>query len=211
MFLAALLTLGRIAISPLFFILYLYYPSLGISLTYLPYVLLLLLFVSEMTDLFDGYVARRSNQVTDLGKVLDPMADSIFRLTVFFTFSQGIIQLPLWLVFLFFYRDSVISLLRTICALRGFALAARRSGKIKAVLQGTAAFMILLLMIPYSRGYLSIEELRSYSFYIVLVTAVYTLFSGVEYIIANREFILKASRPPGVRKRRAKIHKASDT
>jgi CDP-diacylglycerol--glycerol-3-phosphate 3-phosphatidyltransferase len=109
----------------------------------------------------------------------------------------------------------VISLLRTVCALRGLALAARRSGKIKAVLQGTAAFVILLLMIPYSRGYLTLSELRSASFYIVLITAIYTLFSGVEYIVANRDFILKASQPPsssrqGVRRKRAKTHRAAE-
>src|SRR5205085_953924 len=101
----------------------------------LPFVLLALVIVAELTDLFDGMAARRRNQVTELGKILDPMADSIFRLSVFLAFTQGIVALPLWLVLLFFYRDSIISMLRTICALRGFTLAARFSGKVKAVVQ----------------------------------------------------------------------------
>ena len=53
------------------------------------------------------------------------MANNIYRISVFLTFTQPPINLPLLIVFIFLYRDSVISTLRTICALRGFALAAR--------------------------------------------------------------------------------------
>src|ERR1700676_2247439 len=115
-------TLLRIFISPLFPLLYLEYSWLGIPLTWLPYLLLGLLVICESSDLFDGFFARRRNQVTDLGKVLDPMADSITHISLFMTFTQGVVQLPLMLVFVFLYRDLFISALRTICALRGVAL-----------------------------------------------------------------------------------------
>lgn len=186
------LTLLRIFMAPIFLLLYLYYEGMGMSLIVLPYVLLFIVALSELSDVFDGFFARKRNQVTDLGKILDPMADSIFRLSMFFTFTQGIVQLPLILVCVFFYRDSVISTLRTVCALRGVALAARLSGKVKAVIQGTIGFFIIVLMIPYSMGYLEIEVLREISFYSVLFGAIYTLYSGVEYIFANRLYIKKA-------------------
>jgi CDP-diacylglycerol--glycerol-3-phosphate 3-phosphatidyltransferase len=185
-------TLSRIVLGPLFFLLYFYHEALGISMLLLPYLLILLVAVSEVSDLLDGVIARKRNQVTELGKVLDPMADSIFRLTVFLTFTQGVIQLPLLLVLLLFYRDSIISTLRTLCALRGVALGARLSGKIKAVVQGVVAFFILILMIPYSLGKFDVELLRQLSFWAVLVTVLYSLYSGVEYIYANRAFIKKA-------------------
>ncbi len=140
MSLALALTLVRIALSPLFLVLYLYYPSLHISLAMLPVLLLGIMVIAEISDLLDGHLARKNNQVTELGKLLDPMADSIFRISVFLTFTQGLVQLPLLLVFVFFYRDSIISTLRTLCALRGVALAARTSGKIKAVIQAVSAF-----------------------------------------------------------------------
>jgi CDP-diacylglycerol--glycerol-3-phosphate 3-phosphatidyltransferase len=181
----------RLFISPIFLLIYLKYDFFHISFTVLPYILILLLGVSELSDAFDGYIARKMNQVTDLGKILDPMADSICRISVFLTFTQGVVDLPLVLVFIFIYRDSVISTLRTICALRGFALAARKSGKIKAVFQGVAAFLILLLMIPYSMGYLSLEALQSISLWAVSLVAVYTLFSGADSIYANREHVKK--------------------
>jgi CDP-diacylglycerol--glycerol-3-phosphate 3-phosphatidyltransferase len=189
---ALILTLSRILLGPVFLIVYLYSKDLGISLPCLPYILLLLAGISELSDVFDGALARKQNKVTDLGKLLDPMADSIFRLSVLLAFTQGVIQLPLLLVGIFFYRDTIISTLRTLCALRGIALAARLSGKIKAVIQGMVVFFILIMMIPYSVGYLDLHMLRAISFYSVLTAAIYTLFSGFEYIVANRMYIKKA-------------------
>ena len=192
MSIALALTLSRILLGPLFLAVYLYSEQMGISFALLPYILLSLAGVSELSDAFDGALARRQNKVTDLGKLLDPMADSIFRLSALLAFTQGVIQIPLWLVCIFFYRDTIISTLRALCALRGIALAARLSGKIKAVIQGVTVFFILTLMIPYSWGYLEIGSLQTISFYSVLFAAVYTLFSGSEYIFANRHYIKKA-------------------
>jgi len=189
---ALFLTLSRILLGPVFLIVYLYSHNLGISLALLPYVLLLLAGLSELSDVFDGALARKQNKVTDLGKLLDPMADSIFRLSVLLAFTQGVIQLPLLLVCVFFYRDTIISTLRTLCALRGIALAARLSGKIKAVIQGAVVFFILILMVPYSLGCLDLQLLQVASFYSVLASAIYTLYSGAEYIYANRKYIKKA-------------------
>jgi CDP-diacylglycerol---glycerol-3-phosphate 3-phosphatidyltransferase len=185
------LTFIRIFISPIFMFLYLEHDLLGISLVAIPYILLALLGVSELSDAFDGYLARKFHQVTDLGKILDPMADSIYRISVFLTFTQPPVNLPLLIVFIFLYRDSVISTLRTICALRGFALAARSSGKIKAVIQAGAAFAILVLMIPYSMGYLSYSLLRGISITAVSIAAIYALYSGIEYIWANSPYVLR--------------------
>ena len=184
-------TFVRILIAPLFLLFYLEHNALGISSQVLPYVLLSLLCVSELSDAFDGFLARRYNQVTDLGKVLDPMADSIARISVFMTFTLEPVKLPMILVFIFLYRDSVVSTLRTICALKGFALAARLSGKIKAVIQAIAAFIVLLLMIPHSLGMLSTETLHNIGTAVVSFAAVYTVFSGIDYIYSNWHYIAK--------------------
>lgn len=186
------LTLSRVFLGPLFIAIYLYYEEMGISLQWLPFCLLFLTLLSELSDVFDGFFARRHNKVTELGKILDPMADSIFRFSVFFTFTQGFIQLPLLLVAVFFYRDSIISTLRTLCALRGFALAARRSGKIKAVILAAVVFFILILMIPYSMGLIQLSTLRCLSLWSVTLSAVYVIYTGYEYIHANRSYIKKA-------------------
>lgn len=189
MSIANYLTLVRLFISPLFLFLYLEYEELDLSLRTLPYLLLLLVGVAELTDICDGYFARKYNEVTDLGKILDPMADSLYRLSLFLTFTLPPIELPMIFIFILLYRDSFISTLRTICALRGFALAARPSGKLKAIIQACTAFLIIILLIPYSLGQLSAENLRLISSIIVGLASGYTVFSGIDYLYANRAYI----------------------
>lgn len=189
--LATCLTFIRVFISPIFLVVYMAHEALGISTMVLPYLLLFLLTVSELSDAFDGFLARKYNQVTDLGKVLDPMADSIARISVFLAFTQPPVSVPLLLVFLLIYRDSVVGTLRTICALKGYALAARPSGKLKAIIQAVAAIWILLLMIPHSMGMLTTASLHFWGTWIVGLTGFYTFFSGFDYILANRSRIQK--------------------
>jgi len=191
-------TFFRIFISPIFLFVYMAHDAIGITSIALPYVLLCLLGVSEFSDAIDGYLARRYNQVTDLGKILDPMADSIYRISVFLTFTLDPIKVPMILIFVFLYRDSVISTLRTICALRGFTLAARKSGKIKAVIQAICAFAIIILMIPHSWLLITTSTLHDASTWIVGFAAFYSFLSGVDYIYANRDYIAKLLTVPSV-------------
>jgi len=202
--LANITTLIRIFVSPIFLFAYLEYESFGISYTVLPYILLFFLVALELSDVLDGYLARRFDQVTELGKLLDPMADSIYRISIFLAFTRPPVSLPILFVFLFIYRDSVISTLRTICALRGVTLAARRSGKIKAALQGISGIAITCLLIPHSLGTLSTQTLQQVSAWIVVITALYALYSGVEYFIANFPYVRRLI----IRKRRW-IHSSS--
>jgi CDP-diacylglycerol--glycerol-3-phosphate 3-phosphatidyltransferase len=102
------------------------------------------------------------------------------------------VDLPLLLVLVFLYRDLFISTLRTLCALRGVALAARFSGKVKAVFQAVVAFLIILLMIPYSLGWLPLLLFQQISLFLVAMAALYTVISVGDYVFANRTYIRKA-------------------
>jgi CDP-diacylglycerol--glycerol-3-phosphate 3-phosphatidyltransferase len=171
--------------------LYLEHDKIGISSAVLPFILLFLLTVAELSDAFDGYFARKLHQVTDLGKLLDPMADSIYRISIFLTFTRPPIELPIALVFVFLYRDAIISTLRTVCALRGFALAARSSGKIKAILQASAAFLTLFAYAAYEMGLVSKGMLGTIAISSTTVAAIYAMFAGIEYLWANKDYVLK--------------------
>jgi CDP-diacylglycerol--glycerol-3-phosphate 3-phosphatidyltransferase len=162
---------------------------MGISLVALPYILLSLTILMELTDVFDGFIARKTNQVTNLGKIIDPMADSIVRLSVLLIFTQGLIQLPILLILLFILKDFTISTLRTLYALNGHALASRISGKIKAVFLATSTILIVLMIIPYSLGYMSLMMLQSASLWIITITAAYTILSGLEYLYTHKNDI----------------------
>lgn len=185
------ITLLRILIIPFFPLIYLKYHFFKIPIFWMPIILLGILIFCEITDLVDGLWARWKNQVTDLGKVMDPMADSITHILVFFTFTQSWIDIPILLVFVFLYREFLISTLRTICALRGFSLAARRSGKIKTLLQAIIAILIVVLMIPFIMGYISLETLRVTSLILVSIAAIYSVISAVDYVYANRSYLKK--------------------
>lgn len=189
---ANITTLIRIFVSPIFLFLYIEHTAFGISDKLLPYILLFFLLALETSDALDGYLARKFDQVTDLGKLLDPMADSVYRISVYLAFTQPPVSLPLWIVFLFIYRDSVISTLRTVCALRGVALAARPSGKIKAVIQAVMAIAITSLLIPHSLGVMSTDTLHFVSTLCAVFAVVYALYSGAEYLCANFHYVRRA-------------------
>lgn len=186
------LTLLRVFLSPLFPIIYLEREWFGIPLAWLPYIMLSILIICECSDVLDGMLARKRNEVTELGKVLDPMADSITHISLFLTFTQGFVGIPLILVFVFLYRDLFVSTLRTLCALRGVALAARFSGKMKAILQAAVAFLIIFLMIPYTSGWISLELFQQISVSAVSIAALYTALSIADYVYANWMYIKRA-------------------
>lgn len=186
---ALTLTLSRVFLGPLFVAINLFQKRLGLSNTALFWLMLAILIYSELSDIFDGVVARRSNQVTDLGKLLDPMADSMFRLSVFFTFTQTIVELPLLWVLLLFYRDSLVGAVRNLCALNGHALGARKSGKLKAIIQGVTSFVIVIVFGLYTYGKLNLQSVQTISQYSIAICSIYALGSGVEYIMANRKFL----------------------
>lgn len=195
MYIAHYFTFLRILIIPFFPLVYLKYAELGVSRFWMPYILLSILVICALSDLVDGFIARKRNEVSDLGKVLDPMADSITNIIVFFTFTQGWVSVPLLLVFVFIYREFIISTLRTVCALKGFVLAARKSGKIKTIFQIGVNFFIVFAMMAFALGYLSLDSLRVWSLYAIAAAAFYSVLSALDYLYANRLYLKKVFMP----------------
>jgi CDP-diacylglycerol--glycerol-3-phosphate 3-phosphatidyltransferase len=188
------LTFLRIIIIPFFPLIYLHPSWFGISEMTMPYFLLLILIICELSDLIDGVLARKKNIVTDVGKIIDPMADAITHISVFFTFTQGIVAIPLLLVFVILYRELIISALRTLCALKGFALAARKTGKVKAFVQAVVSFFVVILIIFYSWGYLSLNALQKTSLFLIIVAAIYSVYTAFDYFYANWKYLKKLLR-----------------
>jgi CDP-diacylglycerol--glycerol-3-phosphate 3-phosphatidyltransferase len=95
-------------------------------------VLWLIFIVSEITDLVDGKIARSQNQVSDFGKLYDPFADTLTRITYFLCFVvDGILPVVLFAVVL--YREFGILFIRMLMMKLGVAMGARAGGKAKAV------------------------------------------------------------------------------
>jgi len=128
--------------------------------------------LASLTDLLDGYIARRYNQTSDFGKFLDPLADKLLVLSAMLIFVQWG-RMPSWAVMTVLTREFAVSGLRMVAASRGDVLAAGWSGKVK-----TAATMVgLCLMIAFPYDLLDLLV----SWVIVLTT----LYSGCEYFYKN--------------------------
>jgi CDP-diacylglycerol---glycerol-3-phosphate 3-phosphatidyltransferase len=202
--LATVLTTSRIVIAPVFAMVFVHgYNSDSTKVSWI-YICFALAVLIELSDMFDGMAARLRKEVTDFGKVYDPIADSVSRQTVFISFMYtGII--PMWMYMVFFYRDAFMQLLRIVCASGGYVLAARMSGKIKAVLQGIAAFCMLAVILAQrtDAAWMPKPEWlwdlwgHDPGYWVMLVVAAYTLLSVIDYVIPNRALIVKMMRNKG--------------
>ncbi len=108
--------------------------------------------LASITDLLDGILARRHNQVTSIGKLLDPLADKLLTSAVLIMLIP-LGQVQAWIVFLIIGREITITGLRSIAASQGLILNASRMGKRKMISQ-TLAILLLLLSVPSIQGYL---------------------------------------------------------
>ncbi len=139
---ANLLTLSRIALSPVFVWAFLEGHVHGHA-RWAQWTALAVAVSFELTDAFDGWVARARNEVSDFGKILDPLADGISRFTVFLCFlAAG--YATVWTVAVVFWRDAVVSTLRVLAAGQNIVVAARPAGKAKAVVQAVGILAILV-------------------------------------------------------------------
>ena len=107
--------------------------------------------ILEVTDLADGYVARKYGVVTDFGKLYDPFSDAFSRFTLFLgLYAIGVAQL--WMILVIFYRDSSVSFFRSVAATHNQVISARPSGKLKAVVQGIGTQIVFLALVASAFG-----------------------------------------------------------
>lgn len=150
---------------------------------------LLLLIFAALTDWLDGYLARKFNSISDLGKLLDAVADKIFIIGLFcalLTFEF----LPPWCLFLVLIviaREFLITMLRMVAATRGITLAAGKEGKTKTAFQMISIGVLLLAdMFACTVGNFCSEH-WSNALYILgvaffVISVILTVQSGYSYL-----------------------------
>ncbi len=184
--LANQLTLSRLALGPLFLVAYLSNWEYAVEGALVTAILI------EATDVADGIAARSRKQVSDVGKLLDPMSDSISRLSYYIGFLvMGFASA--WMVALLVYRDVVIAYLRVFVALTGMAMGRRTSGKWKGILQGATALTVLSLQFVYNRFW-QFPYFKQIVYGLLVFVTAYTAFTLVEYLRANKELLLEIRR-----------------
>ncbi len=96
-----------------------------------------------LTDFLDGFLARRRNQVTTLGTLLDPIADKLLMSAAFVSLVEMGLA-PAWMVVIIIGREFVVSGLRSVMATQGVALPASPLGKLKTTVQAIAIVLLIL-------------------------------------------------------------------
>ncbi len=160
----------RLILAPVMFFLLVNRDSallINIHYTWLDYIAAFIFVIASATDFFDGYVARTFNQITTLGKILDPLADKMLTLAGFL----GLMLLDRaseWAIFLIITRELFITGLRVSAVSQGLDIAASWMGKVKTVVQMIAIGFLLM-------------EWEGAELLLWLAVAL-TLYSGYEYV-----------------------------
>ena len=131
------LTIFRIILSPIFMVFFL------VDTLYTRYIALAIFLIASLTDLYDGYLARKTGVITSFGKFMDPLADKILTSTALICFaSLGYIYT--WMVLVIIGRDFIVTGLRCIAAYRGLLILPTQVAKWKTASQMVVIVIILL-------------------------------------------------------------------
>ena len=140
--------------------------------------------VAAITDFFDGWIARRRNQTTRLGALLDPIADKLLMSAAFISLVEmDPKHVPAWMVVIIIGREFAVSGLRSIAAQQGVTIAASPLGKGKMVSQVVA---ISLLILGYELG-----QFRVVGTVALWAVMLFALASGVDYFVKFSRAILR--------------------
>ncbi|MCM1043495.1 MAG: CDP-diacylglycerol--glycerol-3-phosphate 3-phosphatidyltransferase [Corallococcus sp.] len=187
------LSLLRIAMIPIFLALYF------LPFAFAPYAAFAVFVLAAFTDFLDGYIARKRNLVTDLGKLLDPIADKLLVCAALFAvvatdalkntyFEWSYILLAVCAAVII-GRELLVSAIRQIAAAKGKVVAANVFGKVKTVLQDIALPALIILKAR------DLDAILPESFYNVMwwiaivafvLATIMTIVSGIIYLIQNK-------------------------
>ena len=144
-----------------------------IHYSWLDYIAGFIFVVASITDFFDGYIARKWNQMTKLGAILDPLADKMLMLSAFLGLLL-IGRADIWAIYIILTREFFITGLRVVAVADGKEISASFMGKVKTVIQ-MIAIGFLLMEWPFGNE-------------LLILAVLITIYSGYEYV---KEFIRK--------------------
>jgi CDP-diacylglycerol--glycerol-3-phosphate 3-phosphatidyltransferase len=197
---ANLITLSRIVVTPVFLV-FIFRPEFWAK-----WAAGLLFAWGAVSDWLDGYLARKYGMRTDLGALLDPLADKVLILSVFVSFVQ-LDLVPAWMVVIIAAREFLITGLRQVAQGRGVILSASRGGKHKTVSQIVAISFILLILCVRATveaggerwyeflarlgpaGDLLQDAVAYGPYWLMFYATVMSLVSGVDYFVRNRHIL----------------------
>lgn len=144
------------------------------------YIAAAIFIIAALSDLLDGYIARKHNLVTNFGKFMDPLADKLLVSSALICLVE-LKLLPAWIVIVIIAREFIISGFRLIASDNGVVIAASWWGKIKTVVQ-----MVMSIMLIINLDFIFINILEQISIYLA---AVLTIISLIDYMVKNKKVL----------------------
>ena len=152
--------------------------------------------IASITDAFDGYYARKYNQVTPEGKFLDPLADKILVSSAFISFAI-LGEIEFWMVGLIIFRDLFVTGLRMIIESKGKSMITSNIAKVK-----TASQMFIIMFILSFLGFKGFsvswtlpifDFIKNYHliYNFSLIVTLFTAITGFTYLYSNRYLIME--------------------
>jgi len=183
-----IITSVRIALLPFVYLFYLTH-----WFAYSQYIAIAIFIIAAATDFLDGMIARKYNLVSNIGKMLDPIADKmLFYTGLFLIIVTGI--LPLWAAAIIYVinlcRDFAIDCLRMIAATKGTVLAANIFGKIKTMI-AFVALPWLLLQGCLPTDWVGLLAFQIIGYVLIGLQTFFCLLSGLIYLIQNRQVFVE--------------------
>lgn len=166
--LANKITLTRIFLLPVFLF------FISEKVPYGSFIAAGIFILAAATDGLDGYVARRQKQVTNLGKLLDPLADKLLVMSALVSLVARA-ALPAWIAIVIIAREFAVTGLRSVAAAEGRVIAASRFAKIKTITQIVAIVAIMINNFPFSLIGFPFKDVALYT------SVVFTVLSGLDY------------------------------
>lgn len=144
----------------------------------------ILFIIASITDFLDGYIARKYNLITDLGKMLDAIADKMLVNSVLIILaSTGFIHPIIAVVVVF--RDTVVNTIKMIAGSKGKVVAAIKSGKLKTACLMVGITLTLFYNLPFELWNLKVSD------FLLVVAAILSIVSAVQYFSQNKNLIFE--------------------
>ena len=143
-----------------------------------------LFIIAALTDMIDGKLARKTNQVTDLGKMLDAIADKVLVNTILVALSASGFVHPIIPIVVIF-RDEVVNSIKMVSGNKGKVVAASKMGKYKTVCMMTGIALTLFYNLPFELWNLKVSDM------LLVVAMVLSVISGIQYYVNSKEIISK--------------------
>jgi CDP-diacylglycerol--glycerol-3-phosphate 3-phosphatidyltransferase len=150
-----------------------------------PFLGAILFAVASLTDLLDGYIARRSKQVTKLGILLDPIADKLLVISALIVLVDMEL-IPAWIAIIIIAREFIVTGLRVVALTKDVVIPAEMGGKIKVTAQISSVLVLLIDKTFISRYLYNLGvtlDLHGLGITLIWIAVILGVISGVQYFI----------------------------